>query len=55
MDLPEKFSTGLGFILGLVSMKLIHFIMQYTEGTLQKHLKDDGRTIKDIKSDSSNK
>jgi fructose-specific phosphotransferase system IIC component len=55
MNLPEKFSTALGFILGLVSMKVIHFIMQYTEGTLQKHLKDDGRNTKDTKSDSGDK
>lgn len=55
MNLPENLSTALGFVLGLVSMKVIHFIMQYTEGTLQKHLQDYGRATKGNKPDSGDR
>lgn len=35
LGIPEKFSTGLGFVLGLVSMKIIDFIIQNTQHFLK--------------------
>lgn len=35
IGLPEQFSTGLGFVMGLVSMKIIEFLIENTEKYLK--------------------
>lgn len=39
IGLPEQFSTGLGFVMGLVSMKIIEFLIENTEKYLQSTIK----------------
>ena len=44
LGLDNKFSSGVGFVLGLVSMKVINFLIANTEGVLQKYLTINGNT-----------
>jgi hypothetical protein len=37
LSLDARFSSGAGFILGLVSMKVINFLVSNTEGFLSKY------------------
>jgi hypothetical protein len=36
LGMSERFSTGVGFTMGLVSMKIINFLVRNTEGFLNK-------------------
>lgn len=36
LGFPERFSTAVGFITGLVSMKIINFLLKNTESFLSK-------------------
>lgn len=42
LGLPEQFSTGLGFIMGLVSMKIIEFFIENAESYLKKKINLNG-------------
>jgi hypothetical protein len=44
LGLPEQFSTGLGFIMGLVSMKIIEFLIENTEKYLKSNLRPNGHS-----------
>jgi len=52
LNMDSKFSAGIGFVLGLVSMKVINFLIANTELILDKYFKIDG-TPRDNKSNSS--
>lgn len=42
LSLDNQFSSGVGFVLGLVSMKIINFIMANAEKILEKYVKING-------------
>lgn len=56
LGLPEQFSTGLGFVMGLVSMKIIEFLIENAEKYLSYKLPVHGRnnTEGDKPSDDDN-
>lgn len=48
-SLDNQFSSGVGFVLGLVSMKIINFIMANAEKILEKYVKINGTDIESNK------
>ena len=42
LSMDSKFSSGIGFVLGLVSMKVINFLIANTEGVLNKYFTVNG-------------
>lgn len=55
LGIPENFSTGLGFVLGLTAMKILDFIIKNTERFLRLKLihKEDVHTESSSKLDSN--